>query len=886
MKRFIFVFSLLFLAGVVSGQVYYDTLHSEKVQVFKMLAIADNGDTLLVFDNGNNTIRFFSRADLGINRIVNLSDPLDSLDAVNLRSLFGSLYAYATITLVREIVSDSVSAIPPGADNQNLSSTKNGNRVAVNITGGDGTSFSVADADSSVTNEIQNLTKTKSGNNVTVNISSGTGTTFSVADGDSLTTNELNSSMTWTDATNTVSIVDAGGSKSVIITGFLESEVDGSVTNEIELPSQTGYSGKFLTTNGSSPSWATALTSEVDGSTTNEIQNLSKSKSGNNVTVNITSGTGTTFSVADSDSSITNEIQNVSYSASTRAVSISSGAGFTFPLFSTSGTDPGLVSGGTDISTKYLRGDNTWQTISGSDNWGGQFVILNSDSLLRGKGTTASPLKADTAKLATQYDLSGYVTGPSSSTNTGLALFDGMTGKLLKNSTITLTSNNYMYWPLNTAGLSCQMYNSNSGGDGFQILAGGSGSSNYSLLLGDYNLITRFKFMSDGNFHAYSLPYASTSYSLYYNASTKAISYSQAPSFTPGGSSGNIQYNNSSAFGGFGSWNGSTMAITGAITATGNILSSAGSVGCNGSNPLGLTTSGYAYFPNISAPGAPISGVGYLYIAGTSGSERIYFKNNGTSYDLCAGGGTGGWTDAGTTVNLTTSTDNVGIGTTGSSSYKLSVLGGTNQNGILSDVDYASGTSIQAYNRATTGNAYAGYFYSFGTQGGTAIYSYIPNGTLNSSAVSGNNGGTGSEVKYGGQFSASQGSNGVGVYGNGTGYDFYAAGSGTDYGSSSSVRWKKNICEIPDALKKLNSLRGVYFDWDAGHGGKRGVGFIAEEVGKVLPEIVDYESNGIDATGMDYSKMTPLLLQAIKELSDRVDNLQKEIITLKKQRRH
>jgi hypothetical protein len=35
-------------------------------------------------------------------------------------------------------------------------------------------------------------------------------------------------------------------------------------------------------------------------------------------------------------------------------------------------------------------------------------------------------------------------------------------------------------------------------------------------------------------------------------------------------------------------------------------------------------------------------------------------------------------------------------------------------------------------------------------------------------------------------------------------------------------------------------------------------------VGKVLPEIVDYEQNGIDAIGLDYSKITPLLVEAIK----------------------
>ena len=79
------------------------------------------------------------------------------------------------------------------------------------------------------------------------------------------------------------------------------------------------------------------------------------------------------------------------------------------------------------------------------------------------------------------------------------------------------------------------------------------------------------------------------------------------------------------------------------------------------------------------------------------------------------------------------------------------------------------------------------------------------------------------------------------------------------------------------SLGKLSELRGVYFDWDEEYGGKHSVGMIAEEVGKVLPEIVIYEENGIDAKGMDYSKITPLLVEAIKELKQIVDEQQKRI---------
>ena len=76
-------------------------------------------------------------------------------------------------------------------------------------------------------------------------------------------------------------VLDGTGSPVTIasILGYapLASEVDGSVTNEIELPSQTGQSGKYLTTNGTATSWVTpgaatiTLTGDVTGSGTSGI---------------------------------------------------------------------------------------------------------------------------------------------------------------------------------------------------------------------------------------------------------------------------------------------------------------------------------------------------------------------------------------------------------------------------------------------------------------------------------------------------------------------------------------------------------------------------------------------------------------------------------------
>jgi len=61
----------------------------------------------------------------------------------------------------------------------------------------------------------------------------------------------------------------------------------------------------------------------------------------------------------------------------------------------------------------------------------------------------------------------------------------------------------------------------------------------------------------------------------------------------------------------------------------------------------------------------------------------------------------------------------------------------------------------------------------------------------------------------------------------------------------------------------VEQLRGVSYDQP--ETGKREIGLIAEEVGAVVPEVVSYEENGKDARGMDYSRLTALLIEATKE---------------------
>ncbi|MBY0113133.1 MAG: tail fiber domain-containing protein [Phycisphaerales bacterium] len=86
----------------------------------------------------------------------------------------------------------------------------------------------------------------------------------------------------------------------------------------------------------------------------------------------------------------------------------------------------------------------------------------------------------------------------------------------------------------------------------------------------------------------------------------------------------------------------------------------------------------------------------------------------------------------------------------------------------------------------------------------------------------------------------------------------------------SSVRLKDHIAPMSDAMEKLLQLEGVRFDWKPEQAKERGgrvhdLGFVAEEVAKVFPEVVFRDAEG-NVTGMDYSRLTAVAVQAIKQL--------------------
>jgi hypothetical protein len=119
---------------------------------------------------------------------------------------------------------------------------------------------------------------------------------------------------------------------------------------------------------------------------------------------------------------------------------------------------------------------------------------------------------------------------------------------------------------------------------------------------------------------------------------------------------------------------------------------------------------------------------------------------------------------------------------------------------------------------------------------------------------------------------------GVGTAATGTAGEIVSTNNITAYYSDDNLKTK--LGNIKNALEMLTSLNGFYYEanqtaQDLGYTVRREVGLSAQEVQKVLPEIVVPAPIDNKYLTIHYERMIPLIVEAIKELNEKIDNLAK-----------
>ena len=149
--------------------------------------------------------------------------------------------------------------------------------------------------------------------------------------------------------------------------------------------------------------------------------------------------------------------------------------------------------------------------------------------------------------------------------------------------------------------------------------------------------------------------------------------------------------------------------------------------------------------------------------------------------------------------------------------------------------------------------------------------SYAQYGTLEYVHADGSSYGSGNAFKF---------------YGNQPSMSFHVAGKGLFtqdvIAYYSDMRLKTKIGDIQDPIGKIKALNGFYYEPNEvaesyGYEKERRIGLSAQEVQEVVPEAVTMAAIGDNYLSVDYAKLVPVLVEAIKELSNKVEDLENQL---------
>ena len=244
---------------------------------------------------------------------------------------------------------------------------------------------------------------------------------------------------------------------------------------------------------------------------------------------------------------------------------------------------------------------------------------------------------------------------------------------------------------------------------------------------------------------------------------------------------------------------------------------------------------------------ATIGGGGETRLEFLDDIDRDSAKINGRflKYDSDSGkwigaiaGGSGGSQTLNDTLGLgNTSTYGMSVGVVTATSFVK--FGGTSNQFLKADGSVDSSTYLTSYSETDTLNTV--------TTRGSSTSNGISVGVL--TATTGNFSG----------IITSSGANISGVV------------TATDFNSASDIRLKNNINIIDKPLDKVLKLEGVNFEWK--NNGKKSLGVIAQEVEKILPELVSGEENKT----VNYNGLVGLLIECVKEQQKEIEELKKNI---------
>ena len=264
-----------------------------------------------------------------------------------------------------------------------------------------------------------------------------------------------------------------------------------------------------------------------------------------------------------------------------------------------------------------------------------------------------------------------------------------------------------------------------------------------------------------------------------------------------------------------------------------------------------------------------------------SGSRTVAQGTNNLNFTSTATTGTSHFTVDGSTFNVNAASNRVGIGTTAPTTA-LNIDG----NGHLFQIGSQTNDHIKM-GKDTFGNGWIQFVNPFGTVRGNISVDYangktfINNDCNTNPVIFGTGVGTGLRLGINNSSPAhpihvgtSSGSNGNGAHLTSNGL----------WNNASDRRLKDNIVDATYGLNAVMQLRPVQYTMGKDDNKSKFVGFIAQEVKQIVPEVVSGIEGDIskgEILGLSYDSLVPVLVNAIKEQQKMIQELKAEIELLK-----
>jgi hypothetical protein len=490
---------------------------------------------------------------------------------------------------------------------------------------------------------------------------------------------------------------------------------------------------------------------------------------------------------------------------------------------------------------------------------------LNGTGFVKASGTTIS---YDNNTYATTSALSGYLP------LTGGTLTGALTVGVASGLNLILEKSTGAYLSFNNGSTVRGSINGNNGTDGINLNYGASQTT--ALAIASTGAAT-FSNSVTATLSLYLKEASTNAFRIYTDGANGSLffrdEYNSATRMTIA-QSGNVGIGTSTDAGYKLDVNG-TIRVTGTLTGTNALFSN--SVGVGGAtiaswaggteNVLQVKNSSiYEYGGYETALSVnTYYNAGWKYIA-TNTASQIQLSSGALNFKLAVSG------SAGTAITWTTP---LTIASTGTSTFTTT----ENQGGVYvtSATDNttlrvaSTATGGQEWRLQSTGGASGlGQGKLIFKVGGTETASYIP---LTLTTDNSTNGGR------------------VGIGTTSPSYTLHVNGSvaGTSaYNNLSDKRFKKDIEPIKNALDKVLLLEGVTYNWnldttvigDKNLDSLNHIGFVAQDIEKILPQVVTTANDKDKTKSVAYSDIVPVLTEAIKELSAQIEILKSKIQTL------